>query len=98
MTKPKGRSADRDQEPLEALGKTWRRRDEVPGAGSDQSLGVQLVGERVCRALQERGVVAGGDQRRDVGVAQDIERRASLARRSTAVSATNGLDNVLGKE
>jgi nicotinamidase-related amidase len=53
--------------------------------------------ERVGRALEERGVVAGGDQRRDARVAQDIEGWTRLARRSTAVGTTNGLDDVLGK-
>ena len=75
-----------------------RRGDEVPGAGGDQSAGrVQLGSERIGRALQERRVVAGGDQCRDAGVAEDVERRTRLSRRSTAVSATHGADDVLRK-
>src|SRR5262249_37151096 len=74
-----------------------RPRDEGPGAGGTQPPRLERGRERIGRALEERGMIARGDQYRDARVAQDIERRACLSRRSTAVSSTNSVNNVLGK-
>lgn len=87
----------RDEESLEALAKPRRRGNEMPSARGHQSLRMQLGRKCVGRALEKRGVVAGGDQCRDARAAQDIEFRACVGRRTTAVSATNGLDDVLRK-
>ena len=69
----------------------------MPGPGSDQSLGAQLGRECIGGALQEGGVVAGSDERRDAGLPKDVEPWARLSRRSAAVGAANGVDDVLGK-
>ncbi len=82
---------------LKALAEPRRGGDEMPGAWGYQSLRVQLGRQRIGRTLQKRGVVAGGDHCRYVRVAQDIEPRTRVGRRSAAVSATNRLDDVLGK-
>jgi hypothetical protein len=81
--------AIREQKALEPLGESWRRGDEMPGAGCHQALGVESDGQGIADALEPRRVIARGDKGRDRRLANALERWTGLARNASAVRATN---------
>src|SRR5947209_16514223 len=103
MSKPANRSSDsaltagRGEEPLEPFREPGRRGDEMPGSRRYHSLPAERLGERVADPLDRRRVISRGDERRDAGVAQDVERRARLAGQLAAVGAAHALGDVLRK-
>jgi len=82
---------------LESVCESWRSGDEVARARCLCALCVDSDRNCVAHPLHGAVVVAGGDQRRDVGVAKDVERWACLTWGAAAMGPSNAALHLLGK-
>jgi hypothetical protein len=66
-----------------------RGSNEVASARDNDALCAELSSQRIAYPLKPFGVPTGGDERRDVGVMENLERWVGLAGEPSAVSTTH---------